>query len=87
MHTLRICKTDELNLVLLATHLRLVDEVRIHNFQINHYYTSRRAHVRLTQAHWRTVEFVLPYINRGPWVEREGTRERAVKITFSYAQQ
>ena len=28
------------------------------------------------------MRFVLPYINRGPWVEHEGKRERAVKITF-----
>ena len=28
------------------------------------------------------MKFVLPYIKRGPWVEREGKRERAVKITF-----
>ena len=28
------------------------------------------------------MEFVLPYINRGPWVECEGKRERAVQITF-----
>ena len=24
----------------------------------------------------------MPYINRGPWVESEGKRERAVRITF-----
>ena len=24
----------------------------------------------------------MPYINRGPWVEKEGKRERAIKITF-----
>ena len=28
------------------------------------------------------MEFVLPYINKGPWIEHEGKRERAVKITF-----
>ena len=38
--------------------------------------------MRITQSYWRTVEFVLPYIKRGPWVEREGKRERAVRITF-----
>ena len=82
VHTLHLRKRDELNFILLATHLRLVDEVRIHNFHINHYLTSRRAHVRITQSYWRTVEFILPYINRGPWVEREGVKERAVRITF-----
>ena len=24
----------------------------------------------------------MPYINQGPWVERNGKRERAIKITF-----
>ena len=82
IHTLHLCKRDELNLILLATHLGLVDEVRIHNFDINHYFTARREHVRITQSYWRTVEFVLPYINRGPWVEREGVQERVIRITF-----
>ena len=82
VHVLQLCKKDELNFILLATHLRLVYEVRIHNFHINYYLTARRVHVRLVPAYWRTVEFFLPYINRGPWVEREGKRERGVKITF-----
>ena len=79
VHTLHLCKRDELNFILLATHLRLVDEMRIHNFHINHYFTARRAHVRITQSYWRTIEFVLPYINRGPRVERKGVQERAVE--------
>ena len=29
------------------------------------------------------MKFILPYINRGPWVECEEKRERAVKITFN----
>lgn len=83
VHILHLCKKDKLNFILLATYLHLVDEVRIHNLQTNHYYTYRRAHVRITQAHWKTVEFVLPYINRGPWVECGGKRERAIRITFN----
>lgn len=82
VHVLQLRKKDELSFILLATHLRLVDEVRIHNFHINYYLTARRVHVRLVPAYWRTVKSFLPYINRGPWVEREGKRERAVKITF-----
>ena len=39
-------------------------------------------HVRLAQAHWRAFGFVLPYLNLGPWLESEGKRERAIKITF-----
>lgn len=33
-------------------------------------------------GHWETTQFVFPYIKRGPWVESEGKRERAIKITF-----
>ena len=28
------------------------------------------------------MKFYLPYIDLGPWVERDGKRERAIKITF-----
>ena len=73
---------DELNLILLATRFCIVDEVRIHNFQVNFFITGRRVHIRLVQTYWRTVHFVLPYIKRGPWVERGSKRERAIKITF-----
>ena len=68
---------------MLAMHLCLVNEVRIHNFHINHFLIARRVHVRIASAYWRTVKFNLPYINRGPWVERKGKRERAIKITFN----
>ena len=73
---------NELNLILLATSLQVVSEVRIHNFQVNYYLTIRRLHVCLKQAHWRAFGFVLPYINLGPWLESEGKRERAIRITF-----
>lgn len=82
MRVLHIRKKDKLNLILLATHLRLVDEVRTHNFQLHFYLTSRRVHVRITLSHWETVKFYLPYINMGSWVERKGKREREVRITF-----
>ena len=38
--------------------------------------------MHITQAHWRAFGFVLPYIILGPWVESEGKRKRAIKITF-----
>ena len=38
--------------------------------------------MRITQAHWQAFGFVLPYIILGLWVESEGKRERAIKITF-----
>ena len=82
VHMLHVRKRDELNLISLTTHLRLVDEVRIHNFHLNHFFSARREHVRITPARWEAIVFVLPYINRGPWVEHKGKRERAVKITF-----
>ena len=82
IHVLHLRKRDELNFILLATSLRVVTEVRIHNFEIHFFLIWRREHVRLTQGYWSIVEFVLSYINRGPWVEEEGKRVRAVNITF-----
>ena len=38
--------------------------------------------MRITPTRWEAVEFVLPYFNKGPWVECKGKRERAMKITF-----
>ena len=82
VNLIRLWEKNELNLILLATSLQVVSEVRIHNFQVNYYLTARRLHVRLTQAHWRTFGFVLPYINLGPWLESEGKKKRAIRITF-----
>ena len=64
-------------------YLCLVDEVRIHNFHLNRFFSTRRKHVRITPTRWEAIEFVLPYINRSPWVEHEGKRERAMNITFN----
>lgn len=82
VHVLQLCWKDELNFISLATHLHMVDEVRVHNFHLNYLLTVRRVHVRIVPTYWRTVQFVLPYINWGPWRERESKRERVVKITF-----
>lgn len=82
VHVLKLRKKDEVNLILLATQFQLVDEVRIHSFHLHHYISPRKTHVRITPSHWETVRFVLPYINRGPLVERNGKKERAVRITF-----
>ena len=38
--------------------------------------------MRIVQSYWDVVRTLLSYINRGPWVEREGKKERSVKITF-----
>ena len=82
VNLIRLRERNELNLILLATGLQVVSEVRIHNFQVTYFLTARRLHVRITQAHWRAFGFVLPYIILGPWVESEGKRKRAIKITF-----
>ena len=82
VHLLHLQKRDELNLISLNTHFHLVDEVRIHNFHLNHFFSARHEHLCITPSRWEAVESVLPYINRGPWVEREDKRERAVQITF-----
>ena len=82
IHTLCPCTKDELNLILLATHLCIVSEVRLHTFQISHYHTSRREHVRITQSPWEPIASFLHYICRGTLIERGGEQERAVKITF-----
>ena len=50
-HMLQLRKKDELNLILLATHLHLVGKVRIHNFHLNHFFTARREHVRIAPAY------------------------------------
>ena len=62
--------------------MRVVTKVRIHKFEIHFFLTWRREHVRSTQGYWSRVEFILAYINRGPWVEEEGKKVRAVNITF-----
>ena len=59
VHVLQLHRKDGVNFILLATHLRLVNEVRIHNFHINHFLTARRVHVRIVLAYWRTVKFIL----------------------------
>ena len=82
VHTLHIHKKDELNFISLATHLHLVSEVRIHVFQVDFFLIARRFHTRITPSRWEAVQFVLPYINQGPWVENEGKRERAIRISF-----
>ena len=51
VHPLHLCKKDKLKFILLATHLHLVNEVRIHNFHIDFFLTAKRFHVRITLAY------------------------------------
>lgn len=38
--------------------------------------------MRIQSARWEVVKLILQFVNRGPWVVKGSTRERAVKITF-----
>ena len=51
VHPLHLFKKDELNFILSTMHLHLVNEVRIHNFQIDFFLTARRFHVHITLAY------------------------------------
>ena len=82
LHVLHLKKKDELNLITLATHLRIVDEVRIHNFHLTFYLTKNREHVCFTQVYWGIVQFVLPYIHWGPRVDQNRKEGRAMEVTF-----
>ena len=83
VHANHLCTRNELNFISLVTHFQLVEEVRIRTFQIYYFLTTRRAHVRIQGGvRWEVVKLILQFINRGPWVVKGGTLERAIKITF-----
>lgn len=82
VHAIQLCTRNELNFISLVTHFQLVEKVRIHTFHLNYYLTSRRTHVRIQSVRWEEVKLILQFINRGPWVVKGSTRERAIKITF-----
>ena len=73
---------NELNFIALATHFQLIEEVRIHTFHIRIFLTARKARARLGCVRWELVKLILRFVNRGPWVIKEGRVERAIKITF-----
>ena len=78
IHTLCLCKKDEVNSILLATHFGVVDEIRIHNFHLYRYLFRGPIHVRIAQSHWGAVQTVLSYVSRR-FGEEEG---KPIKITF-----
>ena len=78
MYTLHLCKKDEVNSILLATHFGIIDKVWVHNFHIYHYLIAGRIHVCIAQSYWGAVQSVLSYISKRLWVERSGI----VNITF-----
>ena len=51
VHTLRLCKKDEVNSILLATHFGIVNKVWVHNFPLYHYLIEGRIHVRIAQSY------------------------------------
>ena len=55
IHTLRLCTKDKVNLILLATHFGIVNEVWVHNFHLYHYLIEGRIHVRIAQSHLGAV--------------------------------
>ena len=78
IHTLRLCKKDKVNSILLATHFGVVDEIRVHNFHLYRYLFRGHIHVRIAQSHWGAVQTVLSYVS---W--RVGEEEgKPIKITF-----
>ena len=69
IHTLRLCKRDEVNSILLATHFGVLNEVRVHNFYLYRYLIRGNIHVRIAQSHWGAVRTVLSYISKRLWEE------------------
>ena len=47
VHTLRLCKKDEVHSILLATHFGIVNEVWVHNLHLYRYLIARRINVRI----------------------------------------
>ena len=73
---------NELNFIALVTQFQLVEKVRIHTFHLRFFLTARKFHVRIGCVRWELVKLILRFVNRGPWVIKEGRVERAIKITF-----
>ena len=55
VHILHLCKKDEVNSILLATHFGIIDKVWVHNFHIYRYLIAGRIHVRIAQYYWGAV--------------------------------
>ena len=73
---------NELNFIALVTQFQLVEEVRLHTFHLRFFLTSRKVHVRIEGVRWEIVKLILRFVNRGPWVVKEGRVERAIQIIF-----
>ena len=64
IHTLRLCKRDEVNSILLATHFGVVNEVRVHNFHLYWYLIKGNIHICIAQSHWGAVQTVSSYMSQ-----------------------
>ena len=78
VHTLCLCKKDEVNSILLATHFGIVNKVWVHNFHLYRYLIEGRIHVCIAQSYWGAVWSVLSYVSKRLWEEGGST----LKITF-----
>ena len=82
VHPIRLRFKDELNLILLATRFCIVDEVRIHNFQVNFFLTARRVHMSvLFRLIGELFTLYCPTSKEGLGFEGWEDRENS-KITF-----
>ena len=76
---LRLCSTNDLNFILLATHLRLVIEVHIHTFHVDHYFTAPGVYYCLRATSWEIAKLILSHISQQSLEEGE---KQIIKVTF-----
>ena len=81
IHTLRLCKKDEVNSILLATHFGVVNEIRIHNFHLYCYLFRGNVHVSIAQSHWGAMQTVLSYVSER-FGEEKGRPIKSHLMTF-----
>ena len=79
LDALRLCNTNDLKFILLATCLGLVNEVHIHTFHVDHYFTASRVYYYLRATNWEIVRLILSHI--GQESLEEGGKQ-TIKVTF-----
>ena len=76
---LRIFTNNDLNFILLATHLGLVNEVHIHTFHVDHYFTILGVYYCLLATSWEVVRLILSHIGQK---SLEEGKKQTIKVTF-----
>ena len=76
---LRLCNTNDLNFILLATHLGLVNEIRIHTFHVDNYFIDPGVYYHLCATNWEIVRLILSHY--GQQSLEEGGKQ-TIKVTF-----